>query len=142
MSDVPSDPSLPPRQGKSWEVEEDRRLYDAFVGGQTIGALASAHQRSTGGIRSRLKRLCLIDEFGDAVKPPPPFVAPDRRRPLVAPRSGAPRFGVDEEPITSGFSVRTGDGWVVEIRSNRLLSRSLVDRLTAMLHGTISEDQP
>jgi len=62
---------------------------------------------SAGGIRSRLKRLGLLDENGVVVEPAPPFV----------------------------------DGWSIEIRSNRVLDQSLVERLSLMLRGAVKVDK-
>jgi hypothetical protein len=97
MNDTPSDAVLHPRQGKAWSVDEDRRLYDGFVGGQTTTALVSAHGRSAGGIRARLVRLGLIDENGVAIKPIPAF-APE------------PRNWIQFVPFL--LSERATDGWL------------------------------
>jgi ATP-dependent DNA helicase RecQ len=43
-----------------WTDEEDRRLREGFEQGRKINALAAAHRRSEGGIRSRLVRLGLL----------------------------------------------------------------------------------
>jgi DNA helicase-2/ATP-dependent DNA helicase PcrA len=52
----------PARQGFPWSPDEDIRLHNLFVAGETIRALADAHQRSRGAIRSRLVKLGLIAE--------------------------------------------------------------------------------
>jgi hypothetical protein len=85
MIDTPSDSALHPRQGKAWSVDEDRRLYDGFVGGQSTTALASVNERSAGGIRARLVRLGLVDENGVVVEPVPPFAPAKRRQPTDVP---------------------------------------------------------
>jgi hypothetical protein len=46
----------------------------------------------------------------------------------------------EQDSVRSVFAIRTGDGWVVEIKSNYPLSRPLDDRLTSMLHGVLLED--
>ena len=138
MSDTPPDTASHARQGKAWSAEEDRQLYDAFVDGQPIDALASKHERSAGGIRARLDRLGLVDESGAAVIPPPPFAAPARARP-AAPGPHAPN--PKEDDVKSIFAIRTADGWVVDIRSNRPLSGPLVDRLTWMLNRVLDDDE-
>jgi hypothetical protein len=137
MIDTPSNPALPSRQGKAWSTEEDRRLYDAFVTGPPVDSLASVHERSVGGIRSRLVRLGLLDMDGQVVEPVPPFVAVTRRRAATPEASTSV-----EKPgtVRSIFAVTTDDGWAVEIRSNRPLGRLLVERLMAMLNGVVSQE--
>jgi hypothetical protein len=137
MIDTPSGAVVPPRQGKSWTVEEDGQLYDGFVGGQPIDTLAAAHKRSAGAIRARLVRLGLIDQEGTVVEPAPPFAAV-RRRPSSALEVNV--SAAEGDAVRSVFAIRTGDGWVVELKSNRPLDRLLVDRLTSMLHGVLAED--
>jgi hypothetical protein len=137
MSDTQSGAVVHQRQGKAWSVEEDRQLYDGFVNGQAIDTLASVHERSAGGIRARLGRLGLIDPNGEVVQPTPPFAVPGRRRTATA---GMPSE-IEQDEVQSVFGVRTVDGWIVEIKSNRPLSKPLVERLTLMLHGVVSEDE-
>ncbi|MFT7518694.1 MAG: DNA helicase-2/ATP-dependent DNA helicase PcrA [Kiritimatiellia bacterium] len=43
--------------GGKWSKDEERRLLQAVVEGQTIRAIAEAHRRTSGAIRSRLKQL-------------------------------------------------------------------------------------
>jgi len=69
------------RHGKPWGSGEDRRLYDAFVNGLEVDDLAREHKRKVGGIRSRLKRLGLIDANGCSVSPVPPFGLAPRAAP-------------------------------------------------------------
>jgi len=64
------------RQGAPWLPEEDRQLYDAFVSGRSAKEAAISHQRSDGAIRSRLRRLGLVDDNGETIEPLPPFRAP------------------------------------------------------------------
>jgi DNA helicase II / ATP-dependent DNA helicase PcrA len=51
----------PPRQGVAWGASEDDKLRSGFLAGQKIAALAGAHQRTPGAIRSRLVKLGLIE---------------------------------------------------------------------------------
>jgi len=51
----------PLRQGVAWSVDEDERLRSGFLSGAKTAALAGAHQRSRGAIRSRLVKLGLIE---------------------------------------------------------------------------------
>jgi DNA helicase-2/ATP-dependent DNA helicase PcrA len=52
----------PARHGVAWSVEEDDRLRAMFLRGEAIAAMASAHQRKSGAITSRLIKLGLISE--------------------------------------------------------------------------------
>ena len=138
MTETPSGAVVNARQGKAWSVEEDRQLYDGFVDGKSVDALASAHGRSVGGIRARLGRLGLLDPDGEVVMPTPPFLPVPRRAPTD---SGTGVAAGKEDATRSVFAVRTDDGWAVDLRSNRPLSRALVDRLISMLRGLLSEDE-
>jgi hypothetical protein len=137
MSETAPEPVAHARQGKAWSVEEDRQLHDGFVGGLPVEVIAARHGRSAGGIRARLGRLGLIDEYGAVVTPAPSFVAQVRARPAAP---GASSSAADEGSVKSVFAIRTVDGWVVDIKSNRPLSRPLVDRLTSMLHRVLEDD--
>ncbi len=53
---------LPARHGHPWGAEEDDRLRALFLRGEAIAAMASAHQRKPGAIRSRLVRLGLLTD--------------------------------------------------------------------------------
>lgn len=121
--------ALPGRRGKPWSEEEDRLLYDSFIAGQPLETLASVHQRGQGGIRSRLQRLRLIDQFGEIIDPPPPFSAPKPRRQKTV--------RAEEEVMKVAFAVTAPDGWQLEIRSNRALDRPLAERLDLMLKGVL-----
>lgn len=138
MIDTASDLVLHPRQGKAWNPDEDRRLYDAFVGGQPVNIIASTHGRSAGGIRSRLVRLGLIDQDGVTIEPAPAFLV-IKRKEAAASRTSTDGTGDDAPSV---FAIRTADGWVVDLRSNRPLSRSVVERLTAMLLAVAPADVP
>lgn len=48
------------KQGSPWTADEDNRLKEAFTNGTKISQLAKDHQRTSGAIRSRLKKLKLI----------------------------------------------------------------------------------
>jgi DNA helicase-2/ATP-dependent DNA helicase PcrA len=53
---------VPARHGHPWRIEEDARLRALFLKGEAIAAMASAHQRKRGAIRSRLVKLGLLAE--------------------------------------------------------------------------------
>ena len=116
--------SGPARQGKPWSEEEDRQLYASFVAGKPLELIVAAHERGKGGITSRLKRLGLIDRNGEIIDPPPPFDMPAPARPRAA--------------MDLAFAATTVDGWQVEIRSNRILERPLIERLSLMLQGAVA----
>jgi len=120
------------RKGKPWTAEEDRRLYDGFLAGETIDALVAAHGRGAGGIRSRLHRLGLVDRFGEIVDPPPAFKAPERKRAAKPEAAPAP---VEERVMRQVFSMTAPDGWQVEIQSNHPLDKPLADRLAWIIRG-------
>ena len=126
----------PERQGKPWTEEEDTLLYDGFVAGRPLEAIASAHQRGEGGIRSRLRLLGLIDRYGEVIDPPPPFARPERKRPVPVKERGP----VAETGLKLAFAVTTPDGWRIEIKSNRALDRSSRERLDLMLQGALDTD--
>ena len=52
--------AVPPRHGRSWAPEEDNRLRTMFLEGAPVAAMARAHQRKKGAIRSRLVKLGLV----------------------------------------------------------------------------------
>lgn len=98
--------------------------------------MASLHQRSAGGIRARLLRLGLIDENGEIVELPPPFAVPERRRSGAVMGQGA----ADNKPTMRRiFAVTAADGWRIEIKSNRPLNKSMVERLALMLQRGIAD---
>jgi hypothetical protein len=51
-----------PRAYRSWTPVEDGELADRFCRGMSIQELARLHERQAGGIRSRLRKLGLIQE--------------------------------------------------------------------------------
>ena len=67
-----SDGDMYERQGKSWQPEEDQQLTDAFRAGAKIMELCAQHRRRRGAIRSRLRRLGLIDRRGRSSESAPP----------------------------------------------------------------------
>ena len=121
------------RKGKAWTEEEDRRLYDGFLAGQTLEALVSSHQRSGGGIRSRLQKLRLVDRFGEIVDPPPRFAVPKRKRAALP--EAAPAVQPEDREMRPVFSMIAPDGWQVEIQSNLPLDKPLADRLAWIIRG-------
>ncbi|MFV3304037.1 hypothetical protein ACNFBT_01985 [Pseudomonas sp. NY15181] len=50
----------PVKAGKPWTQEEEATLIGRHEAGEPLTAIARAHGRTTGGIRSRLKHLGLI----------------------------------------------------------------------------------
>jgi hypothetical protein len=46
----------------SWSADEDERLRASFLTGEAIAAMAAAHQRKRGAIRSRLVKLGLVEK--------------------------------------------------------------------------------
>ncbi|MGO9004838.1 MAG: AAA family ATPase [Beijerinckiaceae bacterium] len=72
MTEAP-EPEKPARHGLPWNEEEERWLYAAFVAGESEAALAAAHARTPGGIRSHLKKLGLLDEDGKVIEPRPDY---------------------------------------------------------------------
>ena len=55
-------PALPESgRGSRWSPEEEERLATAFDGGQSVDALARAHNRSRAGIEARLVKLGKMD---------------------------------------------------------------------------------
>lgn len=53
---------LPERQGEKWTEQEDQQLTEGFNNEVKFGKLAKSHQRTSGAIRSRLRKLGLIEE--------------------------------------------------------------------------------
>ena len=120
-------PSASPRdrQGLPWSEKEERHLYDGFLSGQTIDAMAALHRRGEGGIRSRLRLLGLIDENGNAIDPPPAFEASKSRR--------AARQEVLASSGSWTFKAKLEDGSRVELKSNRPITKALVEQLVAVV---------
>jgi hypothetical protein len=57
-----------------WSVEQERALYDGYVGGRSAEELAHLLERSTRAIEARLNKLGLRRRDGQPVQPAPPFV--------------------------------------------------------------------
>jgi len=51
----------PPSAGGKWTEEEQEHLVESFQSGSDIASLAETHGRTKGAIRSRLRKLGLID---------------------------------------------------------------------------------
>ena len=51
----------PSRLGERWSAEEDEELRQEHAAGRSLPAMAAAHQRNAGGIRSRLVKLGLLE---------------------------------------------------------------------------------
>lgn len=54
--------ALPSQAGKPWSQEEDQRLLEAFDQGADLVTLTASHERSKGGVASRLVHLGRIKE--------------------------------------------------------------------------------
>lgn len=52
----------PRRAGLSWSRDEDERLLSALERGETVEAIAEAHERTTVGIEARIERLQLAHD--------------------------------------------------------------------------------
>lgn len=66
---TPSSAHRPGKAGLPWSAEEDRQLLQSFDAGASVQQLATQHQRSRGGITSRLVRLGRIQERSEAHRP-------------------------------------------------------------------------
>jgi hypothetical protein len=53
--------TLPEGAGRRWDSEEEGRLVKAYRARRPIREIAADHSRTTGAIRSRLRRLGLLD---------------------------------------------------------------------------------
>ena len=62
------------RKGHAWSMEEEQRLYDAFIEGESLAVIAKKHDRTRGGIGSHLKLMGLLDEEGKKITPVPDFM--------------------------------------------------------------------
>jgi hypothetical protein len=82
--------SLPARCGKPWSDEEIQKLLQAVRRKETHAQIAAAHERTQGGIRSRLRELAADYYFND-------------NRPL---EDIAKFTGLDLEMITDAISRR------------------------------------
>ena len=49
------------RTSKKWTDEEDNKLIEEFKSGKSLTELASIHGRTKGAIRSRLRKLGVVD---------------------------------------------------------------------------------
>jgi hypothetical protein len=67
------------RQGQSWTAEEDLKLYELTVSGKMLQEICEAHQRSSGGIRSRQVRLGLREKGSSTILLPPRAFKPYER---------------------------------------------------------------
>ncbi len=63
---------LPEKAGKPWMADEDQALLHEFDNGASIAELMAKHQRSRGGIASRLVRLGRISERSEVDDAAPP----------------------------------------------------------------------
>lgn len=88
-----SDGYMYERQGKSWQPEEDQQLTDAFRAAAKIIELCAQHQRRRGAIRSRLRRLGLIDGLSRRIHGGKSRRSPMRPSPLKARKYAPPWLG-------------------------------------------------
>jgi hypothetical protein len=51
---------LPAHTGKAWDEAEKQQLRNEFDAGKTIAEIAEIHQRTEGGIKSRLNQLGIV----------------------------------------------------------------------------------
>ncbi len=51
---------LPERTGRAWDEAEEQQLRNEFDAGKTISEIAEIHQRTKGGIKTRLKQLGIV----------------------------------------------------------------------------------
>ncbi len=54
-------------KGKPWSEDEDEKLKDAFLEGNSIEELARMHLRTAGSIRNRLEKHRFIDRYGNRI---------------------------------------------------------------------------
>jgi hypothetical protein len=86
-----------------WSVEEEKALYDGYVGGRSAEELAQFFERSTRAIEARLNKLGLRGRDGQRVQPIPPFVARttarqrDAQGSLVVPSNLGKRWSEEED---------------------------------------------
>jgi len=74
----------PPAAGGAWSPEEEARLVASFEKGVSQSDIAREHGRTSGAIRSRLKKLGLIADVGGA--PAAPQTVPPARAPVAVNR--------------------------------------------------------
>ncbi len=72
MSETAEKPR-PERHGIVWLEAEEREIYDAYLAGEKMSAIAAKQGRSRGGVASHLRELGVLDELGAPVQPPPDF---------------------------------------------------------------------
>src|ERR1700730_7692397 len=96
--------TTPDRAGMKWDHGEDNSLYDAFTDDFDLNETARRHRRKPGGIRSRLRRLGLIDGNNIKIVPKPPFI------PKTANREGHeyPKDRDDESLLPLSSKERAG----------------------------------
>ena len=64
MSRLPN--PLYPRHGQPWSRQEDQTLIASYLSGDLVKDMAAAHQRMTGAIRSRLRKLGYLNDKSPA----------------------------------------------------------------------------
>ena len=61
------------RHGRPWDAEEEFDLQNRFKKGYPVQALAQRHGRSVTGITERLRKMGLVDRFGQRIGAPTKF---------------------------------------------------------------------
>jgi hypothetical protein len=78
----------PPKAGKPWTPDEERKLLVGYDAGVPVKRLAEIHERSRGGITARLARLGRIDERSEVS---------DRESRLAKPEDDQHRKAIGDE---------------------------------------------
>ena len=71
----------PGKAGMPWSPEEDAQLLQSFDAGASVRQMAEQHERSRGGIASRLVRLGRIQERSEVHQRPPRSAGPASEAP-------------------------------------------------------------
>lgn len=103
---------LPSNIGLPWTLEEEKRLYEETGSDTPVAAIAAAHGRTTGGIRSRQRQMGLRDKNGRLVFPLPPFQSYLRPKPerLKRERRSRPdEPSPQQNPVSSTVPPAAGD---------------------------------
>jgi hypothetical protein len=115
--------STPARHGKAWSDDEIQKLLQAVKRKETTQQIAAAHERTQGGIRSRLRELAADYYFND-------------NRPI----SEIMKFtGLDAETITDAIAKRQ---WKMDTKEEKapqvIRSNSTIDEVQPKKEGMVS----
>lgn len=129
------DKKLKGRHGEYWTIEEEKLIYDRFVNGVNAQDVALELNRTKGSIRSRWRKIGLLDRNSKPIVPVPPFTPyakesrrfdPPKERAVVVFEEGAEQAtlnsDIDKDPKLSPKY----------LRENELISRRLVNSLIKM----------